>query len=79
LTDKGKTPCLFFDQINNNANLRRMSRFDGRPSTDLSTVIVDKYVQSPGNRQGSGREAASPLSAAGSAHMMRGPVFGIDI
>ena len=45
LNNNEKLLCLFFDQINNYANLRRMSYSDGVPSTDLSTVFVDKYVQ----------------------------------
>src|SRR5271168_239754 len=40
-----KVTCLFFDQINNYANFRGASHLHGMPSTDLSTVIVDKYVQ----------------------------------
>jgi hypothetical protein len=40
-----KLACLFFDQINNYANFRSASHLGWMPSTDLSTVIVDKYVQ----------------------------------
>jgi hypothetical protein len=39
-----KIPCLFFDQINNYANFRRISHLGEPPSTDLSTVIVDKQA-----------------------------------
>jgi hypothetical protein len=39
---KMKIACLFFDQINNYANFRRISHPGEAPSTDLSTVIVDK-------------------------------------
>jgi hypothetical protein len=34
--------CLFFDQINNNANFGVLHPLLTGPSTDLSTVIVDK-------------------------------------
>jgi hypothetical protein len=46
LNNKEKVAWLFFDQINNYANFRRGSHLRRMPSTDLSTVIVDKYVQS---------------------------------
>jgi hypothetical protein len=42
LNFKLKMACIFFDQINNYANFRRTSRLGELPSTDLSTVIVDK-------------------------------------
>jgi hypothetical protein len=45
-----------------------MSYSGGLPSTDLSTVFVDKYVQ-----------LRRPLWLHEGAHMMRGPVFGIDL
>src|SRR5277367_83623 len=44
LNYKRKETCLFFDQINNYANFRSANDFQGLPSTDLSTVFVDKYV-----------------------------------
>jgi hypothetical protein len=72
---KRKVACLFFDQINNYANFRGASHLRGMPSTDLSTVIVDKYVQS----EAFGRAMEWPLWRAQRAHMMRGPVFGIEI
>jgi hypothetical protein len=45
LNNKQKAAWLFFDQVNNYAKFRRGSRLGRMPSTDLSTVIVDKYVQ----------------------------------
>jgi len=37
-----KLACLFFDQVDNNAKIPRMRPLPGMPSTDLSTVFVDK-------------------------------------
>src|ERR1700730_4472531 len=34
--------CLFFDQVNNYSNFRCLNQATRLPSTDLSTVIVDK-------------------------------------
>src|SRR6202043_3313927 len=37
-----KVTCLFFDQVNNYSNFRCRHQATWPPSTDLSTVIVDK-------------------------------------
>jgi hypothetical protein len=37
-----KSTCLFFDQVNNYAKFRRYAAPADVPSTELSTVIVDK-------------------------------------
>src|ERR1700721_4842525 len=39
---KDKVSCLFFDQVNNYSNFRCFNQVTWLPSTDLSTVIVDK-------------------------------------
>src|ERR1700722_5593785 len=39
---KDKVTCLFFDQVNNYSNFRCFNQVTWLPSTDLSTVIVDK-------------------------------------
>src|ERR1700679_80147 len=41
---KNKVNCLFFDQVNNYSNFRRLNQATWPPSTDLSTIIVDKYA-----------------------------------
>jgi len=48
LNNNKKLACLFFDHMDIYANFRRMSHPGRVPSTDLSTVFVDKYVQSNG-------------------------------
>ena len=37
-----KVTCLFFDQVNNYSNFRCANQATGQPSTDLSTIFVDK-------------------------------------
>src|ERR1700678_1585402 len=41
---KDKVTCLFFDQVNNYSNFRCFNQVTWLPSTDLSTVIVDKLA-----------------------------------
>src|ERR1700678_1749711 len=41
---KNKVTCLFFDQVNNYSNFRCLNQATWPPSTDLSTIIVDKYA-----------------------------------
>jgi hypothetical protein len=45
-----KDTCLFFDQVNNYSNFRRFNQVTWLPSTDLSTVIVDKGVSGRSKR-----------------------------
>src|SRR5271156_2673426 len=40
-----KVTCLFFDQVNNYSNFRCLNRATWPPSTDLSTIIVDKQAR----------------------------------
>jgi hypothetical protein len=46
---KDKVTCLFFDQVNNYSNFRCFNQVTWLPSTDLSTVIVDKRAMAAAN------------------------------
>jgi hypothetical protein len=48
-----KVTCLFFDQVNNYSKFRWLRQAAWPPSTDLSTVIVDK------RRRGAAKEVMS--------------------